>query len=60
MIPEKCYTIKEMSKITGLHENTIRAKKSEIGYFRIGRKILFPDYNVKEYISEHSFGERAQ
>lgn len=52
MIQEKFFTVKELAQMTNYHPNWFRLHKYEIGYYRMGRKILFPKENIDKYLEK--------
>jgi len=55
----KFYTLKETCKILRCSERWLRYKKHEIGYVRFGKKILFPEAKLKEFIANHFYQSQS-
>ena len=55
----KFYTLKEACEILRCSDRWIRYRKAEIGYVRLGNKILFPEENLKEFIANHFYQSQS-
>lgn len=51
---------REVAEMTGYNEKTIRLKKHEIGFFTIGKEVMFKPADVEAWIEQSYIRPRPQ
>ena len=58
-VNKRLYSLSEASEFLGIGEQTLRKTKHEIGFVKIGNKIIFKGHDLQAYLERNYVGGRA-